>query len=322
MATFFSYSGFNIDTLDFSAALQGSHTTTTLDGSSLPLDLPAIGIGSTDYQLPAHTFIFESAIRVTVSDTANGEVLGGDGFAFDAFGELIGGTATVLATLTEGHLEMAVAGFAISAVALGNAAKSVTTVDDRNLFHSIFAGNDLIVTSAFNDTFDGGAGKDLICDLGGNDVLSGGDGTDLIIAGKGADRMNGDAGNDLILGGAGNDRIRGGTGADNIWAGTGSDTVAGGSGRDVFLFKSGDGADHIADFTAADDQIRFIGPAFGLGNLHMRQVGADLKITFADVTVILDNTLRSSVTLADFDIGGSGAVQDAAHRFFDGWDYA
>lgn len=295
MATFYSDSAFNINTLDFSAAMQGVYSTNTVAGGSLPLNLPPIAIGSATYQLPAHTFAFQSGIRVVVSGTSNGQVLAGDGFTYNADDELIGGTATVLATITQAHLDMGVAGFSISAVLVKDVAQTATTADDRSMFASIFTGNDLITTSAFNDTFDGGAGKDLIYDLGGGDSLAGGGGDDL---------------------------IKGGTGADVIWAGTGSDTVAGGSGADVFLFKAGDGAASITDFNAADDQIVFMGPVSGIANLHMTQMGADLKITFADVTVILEHTLRSAVTLADIAIGGNAAIAASATAFFDGWDYA
>ena len=321
MATFYSDLRFNINTLDFSTPLQVPHSISLLGGADFFVNLPKVQIGDVSYNVPAHDFAYQSGIKVMVSGTVSGEVLAGDDFAFDPEGILISGTTTVLATLNQGFFNIGVAGFALSAVTLNTAAQSATTDDDRSLFATIFAGNDLITTGSFDDRFDGGAGKDLFYDFNGDDTLSGGDGDDLMTAGRGADRVNGDAGKDVILGGKGDDVILGGTGADVIWAGPGTDIVTGGAGADVFLFKAGDGIATITDFKAGD-QILFMGLQSGLANLQMTKVGADLWISFSNLSIQLLDTQLSDVPLTAVATGGNAALVTAADAFFAGWDYA
>lgn len=92
------------------------------------------------------------------------------------------------------------------------------------LMTSMFAGDDTMAGSAYNDNLAGYAG---------NDTLEGGQGNDV---------LGGNAGNDELVGGGGND------------------TLSGGAGSDVFCFSgSGNGIDVITDF-GVGDRIRVYGP--------------------------------------------------------------
>jgi Ca2+-binding RTX toxin-like protein len=81
------------------------------------------------------------------------------------------------------------------------------------------------ITTAINQTIDGGAGNDAITAGSGNDVLTGGAGDDTI---------NGGAGNDNINGGEGNDRVVISADANLTFA----DTIVGGDGTDTLAFTA------------------------------------------------------------------------------------
>jgi Ca2+-binding RTX toxin-like protein len=67
--------------------------------------------------------------------------------------------------------------------------------------------------------------------------------------------MTGTIGNDVLVGGSGNDTLTGGAG---------SDTLTGGAGLDHFVYNAtGEGLDHIVDFTAGSDVLDFKNSAFG-----------------------------------------------------------
>ena len=67
-----------------------------------------------------------------------------------------------------------------------------------------------------------------------------------------ANTIYGSANNDYLDGGAAKDVLYGGEGNDTLLGGTGNDTLWGGDGADVFLYKSGDGADVIGDYAAGE----------------------------------------------------------------------
>src|SRR5262249_53955231 len=58
-------------------------------------------------------------------------------------------------------------------------------------------------------------------------------------------------GNDVIIGNGADNYLSGGGGNDKLDGGAGNDTLVGGAGADLFIYAAGDGADRIADFTAA-----------------------------------------------------------------------
>lgn len=320
MAFFSSELAFDITTLDLHAVYAQPRNFGFIVADPVTFTPPALAFGGGTLTIPSVTITPGTILGVTAGQQTL--LIGGNNVAVNPFGEAIGGQVTLIGQTLDGQVQFLLAGLNTSANAVSLATGSVATEDDALLFYGLLVRNDFIALSAGNDRFDAGEGKDLVVDQGGADKISGGYGDDFVLSGKGNDTVDAGSGSDLVLGGAGDDRIVAGLGNDVIWAGMGNDISAGGGGQDVFIFKPGDGKDHIMGFAAANDQILFAGPVSGLANLHMRQMGADLKITFADVTVILDQTLRSSVTLADFDIGGNGALEGAAHRFFDGWDYS
>jgi Ca2+-binding RTX toxin-like protein len=66
------------------------------------------------------------------------------------------------------------------------------------------------------------------------------------------------AGNDQFVGlGLSRDQVSAGSGDDILIAGRGDDVLTGGSGEDAFVFRTGDGADRIEDFTVGEDRIIF-----------------------------------------------------------------
>lgn len=151
--------------------------------------------------------------------------------------------------------------------------------DSFAMVTATFAGNDELIGSEAGDTLVGMDGNDVVNGNGGDDDLNGNQGNDLVTGGAGADyvrggqgddtvrggagddwHVNGSLGNDLVYGDLGNDTLFGGQGSDQVFGGDGndwlsgdlgSDTLSGGAGADRFVFRSGSGADRIADFSSA-----------------------------------------------------------------------
>ncbi len=131
------------------------------------------------------------------------------------------------------------------------------------------------------------------------EMLVGNDGTDFlygetgvvrsVLAGMaGNDRLFGGAATDLLLGGSGSDRLDGGSGTDRLSGGTGRDFLTGGGQGDAFIFNAGGGLDNIRDFAAGLDVIQ-ISAANGLADLTFTDTGADVRIDFASIHVIVEN---------------------------------
>lgn len=76
---------------------------------------------------------------------------------------------------------------------------------------------------------------------------------DTIHALDGNDRVNGLTGSDRLFGGAGDDVLLGGRGEDEIYGEAGNDRLTGGLGADKFVFREGEGVDHITDLSRADN---------------------------------------------------------------------
>lgn len=131
------------------------------------------------------------------------------------------------------------------------------------------SGDDVLIGSVFDETFEGLAGADEIRGGGGADVLRGGDGDDTLIGG---------AGDDVIEGGAGAD-VMGGEGAE-----------AGGA--DTYIFRAGDGHDVLSEIgTNARNTVRL--EDTDPEDLLLAWSGADLVLTFV-------GRPGDSVTLVDF----------------------
>lgn len=190
--------------------------------------------------------------------------LGGTGFGFNWWGDVIAGTVTGLVEMIyDGPETLSIQNFSMSAVRIFNAAGTYGNADDRAVFSSIMAGNDTINLSAFNDRFEGWAGNDQMFGHGGNDTLIGGLGNDTLNGGVGIDRLLGGNGHDRLIGAMGNDYLEGGMGNDTLDGGSGRDQMYGGADavRDVFIFRApaetpvGAQRDQIMQFRAGQDDI-------------------------------------------------------------------
>jgi len=79
------------------------------------------------------------------------------------------------------------------------------------------SGNDVLLGSLFDDTFDGGADADYLIGYLGNDTLIGGAGNDILNGVEGRDVLQGDEGDDYLGGGAGADVLAGGADNDTLY---------------------------------------------------------------------------------------------------------
>ncbi len=120
----------------------------------------------------------------------------------------------------------------------------------------------------------------------------------------GGQSLNGTAARDYLIGGTGNDTISGNAG---------NDYMEGGAGSDSFLFKAGDGWDHIADFQSGTggDVVNLQGWA-ALSDVTTAlatatQDGADTVFNFsASDGVRLAGVSKASLTTANFLFGDGG----------------
>lgn len=173
------------------------------------------------------------------------------------------GTDTFTVYATDGQANSSLATITITVAAPAEAivltdGKDIVSYDDYDHAVQVAAmgGRDWIWGSAFDDTLDGGAG---------NDRLRGGAGDDTLIGGAGNDGLRGGKGDDVLAGGTGHDWLRGGSGDDVLAGGAGHDRLTGGAGSDAFVFDTAPGrssVDRIADFRAADDEIRLDSAVF------------------------------------------------------------
>ena len=118
-----------------------------------------------------------------------------------------------------------------------------------------------------------------------------GDRADLLFGNGGADYLRGDRGKDVLKGGKGDDTLEGGKGRD---------TLVGGRGDDEFVFGRGDGEDRIRDFTSGSDTIVIGKGAADFDQLHFEKSGSDTVLTFANVTVVIEDMLPRAIDEADF----------------------
>ena len=122
-------------------------------------------------------------------------------------------------------------------------------------------------------------------------MLDGGRGDDTLYGGDSRDALYGNLGDDVLFGDAGADRLTGNEGAD---------TLTGGAGPDLFVFKAGDGVDTITDFEDGVDRIRIVTGAASMGDLTITDLGADTRVTFADVTIVFSGVDHTALDATDF----------------------
>lgn len=170
------------------------------------------------------------------------------------------------------------------------------------------AGDDELGGGAGNDIIVGDAGEDALFGEAGDDKMNGGDSNDIVLGGDGNDEVGGGAGSDYVSGGAGDDTVFGESGSDVLDGGTGNDILVGGSGDDLFVFRGGDGADLIVDFTAggAEDRMLLIDTG-----LH----------SFADVQAASSFDAVTGTTVITYD-GGAITVVGAGHLVADDFLFA
>lgn len=164
------------------------------------------------------------------------------------------------------------------------------------------AGKDHLLGNAGNDSVFGGVGNDTIWGNQGNDLIFGGTGHDKIYGGNDADRLDGFDGNDSLFGGSGHDVLRGHEGNDTLSGGAGDDSLIGGAGADVFVYRAGAGSDKIFGFQDGVDRIQVLMPSGTALDLHVHYANGDATITFMDVTLLLTDVAKNSISLADFDM--------------------
>lgn len=190
--------------------------------------------------------------------------LGGTGFGFDAWGDIVRGTVTgIVESVYDGPEIWSLQDISASAVSLYRAALTWSDADDRTLVAQMMAGHDLVELSAQGDRFEGFGGNDRMFGHGGNDTLFGGAGNDMLNGGSGNDRLLGGLGNDRLIGGQGRDTLEGGAGADILDGGQGHDRMFAGldAARDVFVFRApgetvvGAQRDRIHQFRPGQDDI-------------------------------------------------------------------
>jgi hypothetical protein len=157
------------------------------------------------------------------------------------------------------------------------------------LEYSLYAPVNIAGTDG-KDVLRGGNGNDLLNGLNGRDRLIGGKGDDTLYGGNGNDVLSGWGGNDQLFGGRGEDRLYGNEGHDIIEGGLASDRLFGAAGRDIFVFRDGDGRDHIGDFEPGNDRIE----------IHSRRVDS-----FDDLILRTDQVLGSDSFSIDY---GGGVI--------------
>ncbi|ATF18191.1 calcium-binding protein [Phaeobacter gallaeciensis] len=169
-------------------------------------------------------------------------------------------------------------------------------------------GHDTLKGGDGQDVLLGGTGRDWLAGDLGNDTMVGGSHGDKLIGGGGNDNMRGQNGHDVLrgnsgwdslLGGRGNDRLYGDGGQDRLIGQEGNDTLTGGTHADTFVFHRGYGTDIITDFTVGEDRIQIGRGADGMDDLTFSTQGADVQITFADVTILLENSTLAQIEDAD-----------------------
>ncbi len=150
------------------------------------------------------------------------------------------------------------------------------------------------------DKMSGFGGDDRMWGKAGADKMFGNKGEDVVFGNNGRDDLRGGDGRDVLLGGNGADQLAGGRGADRIVGGKNDDVVSGGAGADIFVFSDNTGDDRITDYQQDIDVIRILEGAESYDDLDIRQVGNDVKISYADASIRVEDQNASDFTADDF----------------------
>jgi len=195
------------------------------------------------------------------------------------------------------------------------------------------AGADRLYGDASADRLFGGTEADLLNGGSGNDLLNGGGGfdraeflssatqdmvvrldrgtatgmgTDTLVSiehvttGSGDDLLVGNGMGNSLIAGRGADRLIGNGGADRLVGGIGNDRLTGGSGADRFVFERGDGTDRVTDFANGTDHFVITSGAARFTDLTVADAGADVRINFANVVIIVEGVAHTAIGASDF----------------------
>ena len=209
---------------------------------------------------------------IVITDGVNRAVYTG-AFTYDASGSVFGQLSSYSKYLY-GSIEYTVSGMTVNAFDAFILIQSGNAVAVANL---VFAGNDSLSGSGFNDVLRSFSGNDTVSGNNGNDSLFGESGNDFVYGGAGNDWLYGDAGNDSLFGGIGNDVLNGGAASDQMTGGTGNDTYVVDNLSDIIVEATGGGtADRVISVgsfaLAADDNIELLqtSNATGITALNLR----------------------------------------------------
>ncbi len=140
------------------------------------------------------------------------------------------------------------------------------------------------------------------------------------MGGSGNDTLIGSSGANRLMGGIGSDSVSGGIGDDWITGNSGQDTLGGGQGKDWFVFTSSgaSNADHVLDYSVADDTIILDHVAmkklpFGPGTLASTYFRAGPVAKEADDFLIYDKATGKLF----YDADGNGIAAPALIATFD-----
>lgn len=221
---------------------------TLTSGTSIPLRFDELDISV----LLEGDYVTRTSTSVVIAyQDGSRDTFTGSGIIYDAFGDPRGGTLTGYSETLGGATLFTITGLNYSVAQFVDQAERGDTV---GAVVGLFAGDDTMTGTPFDDLFGGLAGHDNLFGGAGADTLAGGDGNDHlygqspnggtdgadhIVGGAGADYIQGNAGNDSLDGGDGSDRIQGGQGDDVILGGTANDTVNGNLGNDNIFGEDG-----------------------------------------------------------------------------------
>ena len=135
---------------------------------------------------------------------------------------------------------------------------------------------------------------------GGNDRLTGNNGRNALTGNAGADVLTGNGGADTLLGGAGADVLMGGAGVDQLIGGAGNDRLLGGAGGDRFVFTRGAGTDRVIGYQDGLDRFVISSGAERFADVRVVDVGSDVRVSFANVSILVTNTAHTAIGASDF----------------------
>jgi Ca2+-binding RTX toxin-like protein len=188
--------------------------------------------------------------------------------------------------------------------------KTMGTLLDASLLHSLAGDSGVIEGTPGDDTLTGTVVSDRLYGYAGNDTLSGDDGNDLLRGGSGTNTLNGDGGNDILISTGINDTLNGGTGddfimiSDNLFA-----SIDGGDGFDILQMDGGFTLDSTSVATVSNIELIDMGTG---------DAGSTLTLTADAVDTLTDADNQLYITGESNDtLNVAGAVDTGAQTTLD-----